>query len=153
FVFVAVAVALGWRTVSQRRLSPDASSAPGGAGGAAQAPSPATGPRTAITVVFGTEKDAWIQASVAEFRAANPGYDVELVSKGSLEAAQDILDGKLRPTVWSPADSLMLGILNADWRTKNGAPLFAADGDLAPQPLLLSPLVFVVWEDRAQALL
>jgi hypothetical protein len=153
FFFVAVAGVLGWRALHPHPPSPDTPAAPGGAGGAGPAPRPPAGPRTAITVVFGTEKDAWMQASVAEFRAANPELDVELVSKGSLEAAQDILDGKLRPTVWSPADSLVLGMLDADWRTKNGAPLFAADGELAPQPLLLSPLVFVVWEDRAQALL
>jgi Bacterial extracellular solute-binding protein len=113
----------------------------------------APGPRTAIMVVFGTEKEAWMQAAVTEFRAAHPSYDIELVARGSLEAAQDILDGKLRPSVWCPADSLVLNLLDADWRTKNGSRLFARDGEMAPQPLLLSPLVFVVWEDRADALL
>lgn len=136
----------------------------GGAGGsAAGTPAPggpaaganpgSGGPRTALKVVFGTEKDDWMRAAVADFRTAHPSYDVELTAKGSREAAQDILDGKLQPTVFSPADSLVLNLLDADWRTKNGAPLVATDGDLAPQPLLLTPLVFVVWEDRAAALL
>src|SRR5262245_9977757 len=147
-VFAAVAAVLVWKV-----MRGGAPLAPGPAGtppGGAATPSPA-GPRTQLTVVFGTEKEDWMQAAAADFRAAHPDLDVQLVPKGSLEAAQEILDGKLRPTVWSPADSLVMTILDADWRTKNGAPLFAREGELAPQPVLLSALVFVVWEDRAQA--
>jgi hypothetical protein len=153
FFFAAVAAVLVWKVMHPSPSGPspvappaatNVGAPPGGAGG---------GARTAITVVFGTEKEAWLQAAATEFRAAHPDCDVELVAKGSLEAAQEILDGKLQPTVWLPADSLELSMLDGDWRTKTGTPLFARDGDLAPQPLLLSPLVFVAWEDRAQALL
>jgi hypothetical protein len=150
-VFAAVAAVLVWKVMRGGSPAPTTpASAPAGVGGGA----PASGrPRTQLTVVFGTEKEDWMRAAVASFGAAHPELDVELVPKGSLEAAQEILDGKLQPTVWSPADSLVLSMLDADWRTKNGAPLFAHDGELAPQPVLLSPLVFVVWEDRGQALL
>src|SRR5215831_5972809 len=151
-VFAAVGAVLVWRGLRPGGPSP-APSPPGPGSATGPAPQPPAGPRTQLSVVFGTEKEDWIRAAVAEFRAAHPEYDVELVPKGSLEAAQDILDGKLHPTVFSPADSLVMNMLDADWRTKNGAPLFAGEGELAPQPVLLSPLVFVVWEDRAQALL
>jgi len=149
-VFAVAAAALVWKVMrgGAPRLGPSPS-APAAAG---SAPVPA-GPRTQLTIVFGTEKEDWMRAAADAFRTAHPDLDVELVPKGSLEAAQEILDGKLRPTVWSPADSLVMTMLDADWRTKNGAPLFAREGELAPQPVLLSPLVFVVWEDRAQALL
>ena len=152
-LFALAAALVIWKVTHPAAVGPAAG--PGGAGGTSgpAAPPPPAGPRTTLTVVFGTEKDAWMQAAASDFRSAHPEYDVVLVPKGSLEAAQDILDGKLRPVVWSPADSLVLGLLSADWRTKNGSALFAVDGDQAPQPLLLSPLVFAIWEDRAQALL
>jgi ABC-type Fe3+ transport system substrate-binding protein len=109
-------------------------------------------PPVTITFVYSTEKKDWLEAAVAGFRTAHPEITVDLVGKGSLEATQQILDGALQPTVFSPADSLVMNLLASDWETKNGRPLFG-QGDDAPQPLLLSPLVFVAWEDRAKVLL
>ncbi len=114
---------------------------------------PKTGPTTEIQVVYSTEKKDWIEAATADFVKAHPDIKVDLVGKGSLEAAGAILDETLKPTVWSPADSMVLNMLASDWQTKNHADLFASSGDDAPQPLLLTPLVFVAWEDRANALL
>ena len=124
-------------------------SATTGAGGAA---APA-GPVTEIEFVYGTEKEDWVRAASEGFRTAHPEVKVKLTGKGSLAASQAILNGTLKPTVWSPADSLVLNLLASDWQTKTGGALFAASGDDAPQPVLLTPLVFVVWEDRANALL
>jgi hypothetical protein len=149
-LFVAAAAALLYFTVGKRHESGAIRGTP------APAEAPGSRPPAApvhIMVAFGTEKEAFMQAAVADFRRAEPAIDVELVPVGSLEAAQEILDGKLRPTVWSPADSMELALADADWRTKNGAALVAASGEDAPQPTLLTPLVFVIWEDRAQALL
>jgi ABC-type molybdate transport system substrate-binding protein len=109
--------------------------------------------QTEITFAYSTEKKDWIEAATAEFAKAHPDIKVTLVGKGSLDAAQEILDGTLQPTVWSPADSMAMNLLASDWQTKNHAPIVAASGDDAPQPLVLTPLVFVCWEDRAQVLL
>jgi hypothetical protein len=54
--------------------------------------------------------------------------------------------------VWSPADSQVTNLLAADWQTRNGRALYATTGDAAPPPLVLSPFVFAVWEDRASVL-
>jgi hypothetical protein len=124
-----------------------------GAAGGVGGPAPITTPTTQIEFVYGTEKDAWVRAAAEGFHAAHPEVAVKLIPKGSLEAAQAILNGAMKPTVWSPADSLVLNLLGSDWTTKTGGALFAATGDDAPQPVLLTPLVFVVWEDRAGALL
>jgi hypothetical protein len=121
--------------------------APGGTAARAGAPA------TEIEFVYGTEKDAWVRAAVDGFHAAHPEVRVKLTPKGSLESAQAILNGAMKPTVWSPADSLVLNLLASDWTTKTGGALFATSGDDAPQPVLLTPLVFVVWEDRASALI
>ena len=70
----------------------------------------------------------------------------------AVRAAQAILDKKERPTIFSPADSLVMNELASDWKTKGRTPLFATQGEEAPQSLVMTPLVFVAWEDRAQAL-
>ncbi|HEY1549137.1 MAG TPA: substrate-binding domain-containing protein, partial [Kofleriaceae bacterium] len=116
-------------------------------------PDPVATARTEITFVYSTEKKDWIEAATAEFAKAHPDVKVNLVGKGSLDAAQEILDGTLQPTLWSPADSMAMNLLASDWQTKNHAPIVAASGDDAPAPLVLTPLVFVCWEDRAEVLL
>jgi ABC-type Fe3+ transport system substrate-binding protein len=139
-----LAVVTGILVVSMRKDKPD--------GAAAPAPAKTAAPAAEITFVYSTEKKDWLEAAVASFRTAHPEIAINLVGRGSLEAAQQILDGSLQPTVFSPADTMVMNLLAADWQTKHGGPLFGQD-DAAPQPLLLSPLVFVVWEDRAKALL
>ena len=118
-------------------------------GGAAAAPAG----KQQVELMYSSEKKDWIEAAVAGFEQANPDVDVVLTSTGSLQGAGAILDGSAHPALWSPADSLILNLLASDWQTKTGARPFAADGDSGPQQLLLSPLVFAVWEDRAKALL
>jgi len=104
-----------------------------------------------LSFVYSTEKKEWIEAAVTEFSAAHPEVKVALNGKGSLEASDAILDGTLKPVLWSPADSLVLKMFAADWLTKNGQAALS-EGEDQPEPLLLSPLVFVAWEDRAKAL-
>jgi hypothetical protein len=151
-LFLAAALVLVYLKLNHKD---DAPAAPAAASSPASTSAPASpaSPRTKLTVVYGTEKEAWLNASIEGFRAAHPELELELVGKGSLESAQAILDGKLTPTVWLPADSLALNLLDEDWRTKFGTPLFAKEGPSAPQPVLLTPLVLVAWEDRANALL
>ncbi|RJS25933.1 ABC transporter substrate-binding protein [Corallococcus sp. H22C18031201] len=108
---------------------------------------------TEISFLYSTEKKDWVEAAAAGFQQEHPDIKVTLVGRGSLDAAQAILDGREKPTVWSPADSAVLRMLSSDWATDPArGPLFATDGDAAPQPLVITPLVFVVWEDRAQVL-
>src|SRR5512140_1082041 len=66
---------------------------------------------TKITVVYSTEKKDWMEASAQAFAKEHPEIKVELVGKGSLDAAQAILDGTLQPAVWSPADSMVMNLL------------------------------------------
>jgi Bacterial extracellular solute-binding protein len=115
-------------------------------------PAAAAAPKaTEITFLYGSEKKDWVESAVADFRREHPSYTVNLQPMGSLEAAQSILEGKDKPTLWSPADSLALNLLSADWRTRYQAEILAG-GEDAPQPLVITPLVWVIWEDRASAL-
>ena len=46
-----------------------------------------------------------------------------------------------------------LNLLNSKWRQKNsGKDIILFTGDLASQSLVFSPLVFAIWQERAQAL-
>jgi Bacterial extracellular solute-binding protein len=152
--FIVAATAIVLLTVRGKKKDDKpgvaATSTDGGAGGGAK---PGGGAPVEISVLYSTEKKDWLEAAAVEFRKQHPEITVTLTGKGSLEAASDILDGKAKPSLWSPADSMVLNLLAADWETKYHQSLFAASGDDAPQPLLLTPLVFVVWQDRADALL
>lgn len=109
---------------------------------------------TEISFLYSTEKKEWVEAAAAAFQKEHPDIKLNLVGKGSLDSAQAILDGREKPTVWSPADTAVLRMLESDWATDpSRTPLFATDGEDAPQPLVITPLVFVVWEDRAEVLL
>ncbi|WNZ60577.1 substrate-binding domain-containing protein [Myxococcus sp. MxC21-1] len=121
---------------------------------AAQAPVSTRAVRTEITFLYSTEKKAWVEEAAADFQKTHPLIRVNLVGQGSLEAARAILEGRERPTVWSPADSAVLRMLESDWATDaTREPLFASEGEAAPRPLVKTPLVFVAWEDRAEVLL
>ncbi|MEO8702736.1 MAG: substrate-binding domain-containing protein [Kofleriaceae bacterium] len=116
-------------------------------------PPPPAGKAVEVTLEYSTEKKEWLEAAVVELEKAHPEVKVKLVGKGSLDAAAAILDGTDKPVMWSPADSLIANLLASDWSTKQGSALFPTTGDAGPQPLLLSPLVFAVWEDRAKVLI
>lgn len=148
FVLAAILVVL---LVGKDDKKTDKKAETGSAQGTAAAKPPEPG--SEIQVVYSTEKKDWIEAVTADFNKAHPEIKVSLVGKGSIDAAQAILDGQLQPTVWSPADSMVLNLLTSDWQTKNHASIVASSGDDAPQPLVLTPLVFVAWEDRANALM
>lgn len=122
-------------------------------GSKAPATDPVAGPGPAaasvrISMLYSSEKDDWVKSAAASFQAAHPEIGLDLQSKGSFAGANDILDAKVKPTIFSPADSLAMNLLADDWEAKNHSPLFTA----APVPLVITPLVFVAWEDRAAVL-
>jgi len=149
FAIVGVFVAAALAIVLLAKGSGKKDEPTAGSGSAAVA----TSKQTVINVVYSTEKKDWIETTTADFAKLHPEIKVELVGKGSIDAAQAILDGTMQPTVWSPADTMAMNLLASDWQTKNHADLIAPAGEDAAQALLLTPLVFVCWEDRAQVLL
>jgi len=123
-------------------------------------PTPTTPTGTiSITLTYSTEKEAWMQASIATFQRSNillngKAIQVALDPRGSIDAQQRILNGSLRPVAWSPASALELNQLSTAWRqAHNGQDIIVSSGDLLPASLVFSPLVFAVWKERAQVLL
>lgn len=132
------------------------SSAPAPAGSIAGEPAASSGQPAAAAVkidfVYSTEKKEWITEAVNDFQKANPDVQVNLEGKGSLDAVNDILEGHEKPTLWSPADNVAINLLASDWAQKFSKHIVAESGSDAPEPLVLTPLVFVAWEDRGKIL-
>ncbi|NJN66832.1 MAG: transporter substrate-binding domain-containing protein [Chloroflexaceae bacterium] len=107
-----------------------------------------------ILVVYGSEKQAWLEPLVHEYNAA--GYTTPQGSRvvvsatplGSIEAAEGIIAGTIQATVWIPASSLYVPLAQRDWRDAHGTELTVA----APRELIRSPVVIAMWEPMAKAL-
>jgi len=106
-----------------------------------------------ISMLYSSEKKDWIEAAGALFQKAHPEIKLTLTAMGSLDAARAIAEGKEKPTLFSPADSLVQNLLSFDWKAVNKTDIVAQSGDDVPQPVVITPLVFVAWEDRGAALL
>lgn len=123
--------------------------------GAAPFPLP-IGPARApvvVTLVYGTEKEAWLEEAVQRFAATNPtlrGHPIQIVLEGigSREMVTEIIAGELMPVVVSPASSIQIELLRDEWETRTNTSIFLDE----PQALVLTPLVLVAWEERAQVL-
>ena len=71
---------------------------------------------------------------------------VNLIPMGSLEGAHAALNGDQRIQVWSPASAVYKDTFVEDWQAKYGSnPILKEDA------LALTPMVFVMWEERYQA--
>jgi hypothetical protein len=101
-----------------------------------------------IGIAYGTEKQRWLETAVEEFKSTPEGkhIQVNLIPMGSLEGAHAALSGDKRIDVWSPASAVYKNTFVEDWQAKYGSnPI------LKEEPLALTPMVFVMWEERYQA--
>ena len=105
-------------------------------------------PSVEIGIAYGTEKQRWIQWAAEQFAQTKDGQriKVNLIGKGSLEAAQAILAGDEKIHVWSPASALYEDVFAQEWQIKHNKPAFSRKEALA-----LSPMVFVMWAERHEA--
>jgi Ca-activated chloride channel family protein len=143
-ILIAVLLALGCprQPPAERAATPPAASPP-----AAKA--------VKVLVAYGSEKKAWLEEQIAAFNASKrrlaSGAPVIAEGKamGSGEAMQDILDGRLPATVYSPASAAYLALLNQSWlsRPAHTKPI-SPPGD----SVVLSPVVIAMWRPMAEAL-
>jgi Ca-activated chloride channel family protein len=104
-----------------------------------------------IGIAYGTEKKNWLNSAVRQFNQTPEGkhIKIKLLPHGSLEGARAIWkDEDHSIHVWAPASSLFKDTLVRRWQKKHaGNPI------LKEETLALTPLVFVLWEDRYRAFL
>jgi Ca-activated chloride channel family protein len=108
-----------------------------------------------VSIVYGSEKRAWLEETVQTFNAAGQktasGATVRVVATpmGSTDSMNQILSGAIQPTVWSPASRILLPVANDEWgKQNNGAILVDENAPL----LVLSPVVVAMWKPMAEAL-
>jgi len=108
-------------------------------------------PPVTLNIAYGTEKQAWLENALTEYRKLPEAKRVEikLIGMGSVEGALAVLEGE-NPVpihVWSPASSAYRDVFEREWRVKHGgkSPISRAEN------LALTPMVFVLWKPRYEA--
>ena len=114
-----------------------------------------------VNFIYSTEKEQWIQQAIKDFnQQSSPprinGKQVQIIATGlgSVDAKNQIVSESLKPmpVAWSPASFLELNQLTTDWSQKHTQGLIFSSGDYEVKSLVFSPLVFGIWENRAQIL-
>ena len=110
--------------------------------------------KQAITVhiAYSSEKKAWLEAAISDYKETHPqlqGRPIEIDAKsyGSGEAAQAILDGSFKATVFAPASSAYISLINQQWQMSHPKAIAPAG-----EPVVLSPIVIAMWKPMAEAL-
>jgi len=110
-----------------------------------------------VSVLYSTEKEAWLNEVVVEFEKTNPTIDghpvkIELEKMGSWEINAAVLDKTRQPVIVSPASSLQIAALQSDSIAETGKPLVNPADTAACRPTVTTPLVLVAWKERADVL-
>lgn len=107
-----------------------------------------------FTVVYSSEKSTWMsEASVLfsmyweEKMALDPylkPISIDMQPYGSGDMLISLLNGEIKPIIWSPASNIWVPILNAKWGQLN-----ENENLIAPNftRIIYSPVVIATWED------
>jgi Ca-activated chloride channel family protein len=122
-----------------------------------ETPQQAAKPQAAATVdllfAYSSEKQAWVEAATRTFNArgvtlpSGERIRVRTDVVGSGELIQDVLSGRRKPQMISPASALFVDLGNAQSRTQTGRNLVETS-----ESLVLSPVVIAMWKPMAQSL-
>jgi len=110
-----------------------------------------------VSVLYSTEKEAWLQDVIVEFEKTNPAIDghpvkVELEKMGSWEINAAVLDETRQPVIVSPASSLQIAALQDASIAETGRSLVNPADSNTCRPTVTTPLVLVAWKQRADVM-
>ncbi len=133
-----------------------------------------------VQMVHSEETRAWLEEAARLFKKVHPEIVLQFTSMGSIESIEAIAERRIDPLVWSPSDSSDLALLKARMRSSalaraaalkataltvddtaranallaedSSQNVFSSESGGAPQPMLLSPLVWLGWESQTQGL-
>jgi Ca-activated chloride channel family protein len=110
-----------------------------------------------LTVLYGSEKQEWLQPAIADFnarqiRACDGPITINATPIGSGASMDRILAGD-HVDAWLPASSWWLSLLNEKWAQQHPSsrPLVGSNADAAAV-LVSSPVVIAMWEPLARLL-
>jgi len=104
-----------------------------------------------ITIIYSSEKASWMTIAYNDFlnkwNQAHPNekITIDMHPYGSSDSIISILNGEIFPTVWSPASSIWMPVLNTKWATYTGSstPFISIDEAVK---IIYSPIVIATWE-------
>ena len=110
-----------------------------------------------ISLLYSTEKDAWLKNTVQAYTATHPKVDghpvqIKLEAMGSWEINAALLDGSRQPDLISPASSMQIVALQDSSTSQFGRALVNPSDKTTCRSVLKTPLVIVAWQERANAL-
>ena len=110
-----------------------------------------------ISLLYSTEKDAWIKGMVQKYAATQPIVDghpvqINLEAMGSWEINAAVIDGSRKPDLISPASSMQIAALEDSSTSQFGHSLVNPADQANCRSVLKTPLVIVAWQERANAL-
>lgn len=113
-------------------------------------------PPLAISVIYSGELRAWLAPAAEQFNAqrkkvGDQAVQVTIEQVDDGVALSDIVSGKRQPTAWIPASSIWVNLLNNQWRAGHQSDLLLRSGEYGTTPMSLTPMVFVMYADRAEA--
>jgi Ca-activated chloride channel family protein len=106
-----------------------------------------------LLFTYGSEKEKWIEDVTAAFNRGNHTFgngkriQVQAIPMGSGEAMEELLAGKRKAHLVSPASAAFIVLGNAQSRDKTGKDLVGTT-----QNLVLSPVVIAMWKPMAEAM-
>jgi hypothetical protein len=110
-----------------------------------------------VTILYSTEKEAWLNEVVTNFEASGVKIDghpvkIQLEKMGSWEINSAVMDGSRKPVIISPASFLQIAALQDSSTTKFGKSLVNPVDTSTCRSVLKTPLVLVAWKERAEVL-
>jgi Ca-activated chloride channel family protein len=97
--------------------------------------------------LYTSEKQGWIEEVTPRFEdwfkdRFGITVQVRLTVGGTHETVNHILQGSMKPTVWSPASAIWIPYINTKWKS------MGHQGDIAGDwtPLVISPVVLAGWK-------
>ncbi len=106
-----------------------------------------------IVFTYGSEKEKWINEVTDSFNrerhrtSGGKPIFVRAIPMGSGEAIEEVMEGRRKPHIISPASAAFVKLGNARSQSKYGRDLIASTDNL-----LLSPVVIAMWKPMAEAL-
>jgi hypothetical protein len=112
-------------------------------------PNTRDGRPTPISMLYSDDKQRWIEDAAQLFSKLCSNIQVQLRPMDDVSSADAILGNAEKPTLWAPADDLVVQYLAARWEKERPSdpPLFDPDEQTS---IAASPLVVLIWRDRAQ---
>lgn len=98
-----------------------------------------------VSMLYSDPTRPWVEYAAGRFARLCPDIQIKLEVMDDIKAADAILAGEEKPTIWAPADDLVVRYLESRWNPRSPVKLFEPG---AAQSLAQSPLVILVWSDR-----